>query len=488
MPASRSPSPAMKSDDRGLSRGDTEPVGTASRSSSDEVRAEAEGSGDLRPAEGPGSRQPAPEKFAHSFFDPKVAHLRAIYIKIVVMTLLLTIVIMWICLPVYWGSLARTNRFAPSLKMWVMDRDGGEIGQAIVQGLLATTQSGTKQHLGWVHVPGDYVDDVGAAIVDEQAWGAVVVNTGASARLAAARAFGNSSYNPMSAITFYFAQARNEMATGSYVAPLTTAALTQILQRYNARSTAAYLGSVAGNATALQALTSAPQALTSGAWWTTENLRPYDAPVATALTLVGQIYLCIFAFIITMSNDAARGIIGPFLRLRSYLWLRILVPMGLYIPLSLFFAMVSLPFHAPFGAKYTYAGGFFIYFLYTYMGMAALGLATEAMVTILTPRFMAFFLLPLIIVNVSVTIMPFDLQPWFYKYGYGFPIFNNSQAVRTILFATKNHLGRNAGIMIAWIALSCVTIPLFTILMRRKDVKDHEKQSAEKADKNKEKV
>lgn len=124
----------------------------------------------------------------------------------------------------------------------------------------------------------------------------------------------------------------------------------------------------------------------------------------------------------TMSNDAARGIIGPFLRLRSYLWLRILVPMGLYIPLSLFFAMVSLPFHAPFGAKYTYAGGFFIYFLYTYMGMAALGLATEAMVTILTPRFMAFFLLPLIIVNVSVTIMPFDLQPWFYKYGYGFPI------------------------------------------------------------------
>jgi hypothetical protein len=123
-----------------------------------------------------------------------------------------------------------------------------------------------------------------------------------------------------------------------------------------------------------------------------------------------------------MTNDAARGILGPFLRLRSYLYLRLLVPLGLYLPLSLAFAMVSLPFHAPFGAKYTYAGGFFLYFVYTYMGMAALGLATEAMVTILTPRFMAFFLIPLIICNVSVATLPFDLQPWFYKYGYGFPI------------------------------------------------------------------
>ncbi|KAG8735357.1 hypothetical protein FRC11_003316 [Ceratobasidium sp. 423] len=149
--------------------------------------------------------------------------------------------------------------------------------------------------------------------------------------------------------------------------------------------------------------------------------------------------------------------------------------------------MISLPFHAPFGAKYTYAGGFFLYFIYTYMGMAALGLATEAMVTILTPRFVAFFLLPLIISNVSVTTMPFDLQPWFYEYGHAFPVFNNSQAVRTILFATKNHLGLNAGVIIGWIALSCITIPLFTILMRKRDIRDHEKQIREKANNQNEK-
>jgi hypothetical protein len=42
------------------------------------------------------------------------------------------------------------------------------------------------------------------------------------------------------------------------------------------------------------------------------------------------------------------------------------------------------------------------------------------------------------------------------------------QATRTLIFNTKSHLGRNAGILIAWIALSCFTIPLFAFIMRRR--------------------
>ncbi|KAG8707663.1 hypothetical protein FRC08_000366 [Ceratobasidium sp. 394] len=138
--------------------------------------------------------------------------------------------------------------------------------------------------------------------------------------------------------------------------------------------------------------------------------------------------------------------------------------------------MVSLPFHAPFRAKYTYAGGFYLYFAYMYMGMAALGLATEAKITILTPRFMVFFLLPLIIVSILVASMPIDLLPWFYQYGHAFPSFNNTQAVRTILLNTRGHLGLNAGVIMGWCALSCVIIPLFTTLMRRQDQRVQQKE------------
>jgi hypothetical protein len=44
--------------------------------------------------------------------------------------------------------------------------------------------------------------------------------------------------------------------------------------------------------------------------------------------------------------------------------------------------------------RYTYGGGFFLYFAYVYMDMLALGLAIEAAMSVLQPRFMAYFLVP----------------------------------------------------------------------------------------------
>lgn len=42
--------------------------------------------------------------------------------------------------------------------------------------------------------------------------------------------------------------------------------------------------------------------------FTPVNIRPYNQPVASAITLVGLIYMTIFAFIVTMTNNACREI------------------------------------------------------------------------------------------------------------------------------------------------------------------------------------
>jgi hypothetical protein len=63
--------------------------------------------------------------------------------------------------------------------------------------------------------------------------------------------------------------------------------------------------------------------------------------------------------------------------------------------------MISLPFKVHFGAHFTYAGGFFLWAFTLFMGMSSVGLATEFAITIVGPRFVSFFLLPLIIANVS---------------------------------------------------------------------------------------
>ena len=132
-----------------------------------------------------------------------------------------------------------------------------------------------------------------------------------------------------------------------------------------------------------------------------------------------------------------------------------------------------------FDAHFTYAGGFFLLAFSLFLGMTSLGLATEFAITILGPRFMAFFLVPLIIVNVSVASLPNDLQPWIFKYGVAMPFYNINRIVRTIIFDTKNDLAMNLGILLAWIALSMITISVATWAFRRRSVNDHRKAVGE---------
>lgn len=98
--------------------------------------------------------------------------------------------------------------------------------------------------------------------------------------------------------------------------------------------------------------------------------------------------------------------------------------------------------------------------------------------------------------NVSIALFPLDLLPGVFRYGYAFPFYNISSAVRTILFNTKNDgkctllflplcilmdlilVGMNFGILFAWIALSCTTLPLFQWIVRRRDVNEWRREQA----------
>ncbi|KAF9039494.1 hypothetical protein BDZ89DRAFT_945258, partial [Hymenopellis radicata] len=54
-----------------------------------------------------------------------------------------------------------------------------------------------------------------------------------------------------------------------------------------------------------------------------------------------------------------------------------------------------------------------------------------------------------------------------YRYGYAMPFYNVAGAVRTILFGTKNELGLHFGILIAWSAVSIISLPTFQWYRRR---------------------
>jgi hypothetical protein len=120
------------------------------------------------------------------------------------------------------------------------------------------------------------------------------------------------------------------------------------------------------------------------------------------------------------------------------------------------FTLLSQFFLVPFNARFG-ASGFVIAWMLEYCGMLALyvylyfielpdrsltwthsGLAVEAVVTIVTMKFISFFLVIWIISNVSVSYYPIEILPTIYRYGYGTPFYNVARATRTIIFRTRN--------------------------------------------------
>jgi hypothetical protein len=95
---------------------------------------------------------------------------------------------------------------------WIVDFDGGSMGQVVRQAFLNAT--GPKTSLDWAVVessnfPNGQVD-MEHQIVNERAWAAVVIAEGATQRLQNAIAGRDSTYNGSSAVTAYAAEARNE--------------------------------------------------------------------------------------------------------------------------------------------------------------------------------------------------------------------------------------------------------------------------------------
>ena len=129
----------------------------------------------------------------------------------------------------FWGALSNSPKYTPNLTAWFINRDGARIGNTIWESF--SNKSAPGLHLGWVLVkPAAAGTDqqIMDAIVQERAWVAVVskllllfitsesrpltwlllVEANATTRLSNARANGDANYDPTSAITMYYAQAR----------------------------------------------------------------------------------------------------------------------------------------------------------------------------------------------------------------------------------------------------------------------------------------
>ncbi|KAJ7154103.1 hypothetical protein C8R46DRAFT_1006043 [Mycena filopes] len=364
--------------------------------------------------------------FSAQFLDnsPEASAARAIYLKTLVGGVTALVLAIFAFFSIYWGSVWSTPHH--TLPGWIVDFDGGAVGQAVSNALSSVQTNAIVWEVVSASAFPEGISQLQDAVLQERTWYAVAINSGASVNLSAAVSAVDEIYNSSTALTFIGSEARNEniYRIHSRIAAAQLDALTYQfgLQFAKNMSSLPNIASI---------ISTAPQLISRPIYYTVDNLRPFDVPVASAVTFVGLIYLLILSFFI------------------------------------LFYTLLSRAFQLPFSRHFGSAG-FVIFWMLTWVGMLACGLAIEAMSTLLTARFAPFFLLLWIISNVSVSVFPLQTLPHVYRYGSAFPFYNISRAVRAIVFGTKNDVGLNFGVLIVWVAISCCTLPLFQWFMRRR--------------------
>ncbi|KAK7047305.1 hypothetical protein VNI00_006536 [Paramarasmius palmivorus] len=222
----------------------------------------------------PQAERPHVAPFSASFLDKNVAVARKIYLKVLVGGTFAITIAMFAVFSIYWGALWKSP--AHNLHGWIVDFDGSSIGTVVSQAVAASSSS---TRITWQTVPPSAfpggVDDISHKIVDEKAWVAIVINSGATEALNSALASADAAYNGSAAITVYGVEARNENAFRSIIRPTVQGVLESVAERF-AQQQAQQVAS-ASNLQAI--LTNAPQIITRPISYTINNLRPFDIPV-----------------------------------------------------------------------------------------------------------------------------------------------------------------------------------------------------------------
>ncbi|KAH9083528.1 hypothetical protein EDB83DRAFT_2562524 [Lactarius deliciosus] len=354
-------------------------------------------------------------------------------------------------LSIYWGSVWHSPTH---------DFDGSDVGQFVSRAVLAS--SGSPTTITWSAIPANSfpngAQDLEEAVVQNRAWAIIAINSNATETLNAAVVAADGTYT-----------SNRAPFVGCALLPRVTL-VSQVETLLGVHSEHPWRTS---NLTAL--LVNAPGLVSQPIAHTTINTRPFDVPVAAAVEFVGLIYMLILSFVVTAMHYGARTDVTHLEDRLTFKWLiiiRIVNPTIMYFFVSCFFCLLSLAFQVPFN-RYHGNSGFVIYWMMTWLAMCAVGGALESMITILTPRFISFFLLLWIIANVSVCTFPPQLLPDIYHYGYAMPFYNVQQTVRTLLFGTRDQMGLNFGVQVAWIIISWCTLTLFQYIKRRESIRTH---------------
>lgn len=388
---------------------------------------------------------------------------------------------------IYWGSLFDRQSRLKNLRMLVVIED-----DQVVQGIepyigntfIDLLDTPEMRHIGnWnIYNSSEFAvlaerhnntieQEIRRQIHHRQYWSSIYIKGNASFNLYQAILDGNTQYNVSDeSINTIYETGRDFLNMNSYVTPIIKQVEQAWLKLLNNVTTSITSNlqdksQVFSNSDSITVLTTPLQ-------FTYYDYSPFTDAVITAPVQVGLIYMIIvtffqFNFFIEIHQKVSK--FG--LKSRHLMLYRVLSSIFSFFLLSLFFAFVSLAMQVDFTKTFGHSG-FLVYWMVCFLTMWAVGMANEIaglLLIVYYPPLIGFWMLFWVIINISATFSPMALTPEFYRYGYAMPLHNSFEITKVILFNTwKGELGRNFGILIAWVVILTACLPPTIIFFQKK--------------------
>ncbi|KAI5956124.1 hypothetical protein CANMA_004553 [Candida margitis] len=418
------------------------------------------------------SATPPPPQYVSFFSREYKSHRMQIHKRFVLINMLMATLILT-ALSIYWGSYYEISDNLKELKMLVVIGDENTIeGVPPVFGdsMEEILQRPQAKAIGnwYIYKESEFEThaqdnnntirgEILRQVHHQLYWSAIYVKPNASYNYYQALVNGDTRYNVSdNTITAYYETARDFLVVPSYVTPQLEKTETFWLDQQSSM-----ISQLVENSTIESA--SQKQVLAQPVQFTVVDRLPVTNHVLNAPMQLGFIYLIIVSFFqVSFFSEPHQKVAKTPVKRIHYLLYRYISSILSFFFLSLVFGLVTLAFQVNFDATYG-KSGFLVYWSISFLTMCAVGLATEIMAMLIIPIYpplLGFWLIFWVIVNIAPTYTVMALTNNFFRYGYAMPIHNSYEATKTVFFDVyKGQLGRNFGILVAWVVVLTVAFP-----------------------------
>ncbi|KAH6698268.1 hypothetical protein BKA61DRAFT_637049 [Leptodontidium sp. MPI-SDFR-AT-0119] len=343
-----------------------------------------------------------------------------------------------------YGALWKSDHRVHNFNILMVDYDQGVIGESIrlaATALKADTFPSISEKSSTSY---ETTKDVESAVCRGDFWGAVYIHEGATANLSSALAGQDSdTYDPTQAITVVWNQVRY---------PTVAISLFSNLQVLSATAKFIYLRT--NGSAALQALntssTSAAQVLFNPFDATSLDIAstPQSARFLLNTASIVMYTLMQFFFILAFNGITTGFNFYATIPIRTLIVFRLLASLAY----ALIGALLSCAYIWAFQESWGLNGVQFVQtWAILWLVMHINFLVLDAVIATIQITFVPFFTFTWIIVNITSTVMPFDVSAGFYKIGYVWPA-HSLWGVMVQIWSggCYNRLGRALPILFAW--------------------------------------